>query len=102
MSESTSNIIESKGLKDDAIIKIEISAAMYQRLQSLLMLGIPFTDIEVTRKVLSTIRNSKEDPDAITYHTRTLLNLISSIEEAAEKQVMLEVKKFDRTTGKPI
>lgn len=66
------------------------------------MTGIPFADVELARKVLATIRNSEEDPDAITYHTRTLLTLISKIEDAAEKQGKLETKKIDRITGKII
>jgi hypothetical protein len=94
--------IEIKTLKEGSTVTIEIPTALYSRLQSLLMVGIPFTDLESAMKVLNTITNSQEDPDAATFHTRTLLYLIARIEEAAEKQGVLETKMIDRVTGKPI
>lgn len=97
-----SQIIETKCLKENTTVTVEISTATYQRLQTLLMTGIPFTDVELARKVLATIKKSEEDPDAVTYHTRTLLTLISKIEEAAEKQGKLETRKIDRATGKVV
>lgn len=94
--------IEIKTLKEGSIVTIEIPAIIYERIRSLLMVGIPFTDLESAMKTLTTIENSNDDPDAITFHTRTLMYLIAKIEEAAEKQDKLEIKKIDRITGKPV
>lgn len=89
-----------KSIKEDSTITVEIPASLYYRLQNLLLAGIPFENIESARKVLADVINTKSDPDAVTYHTRTLLSLISIIEEAADKQDKTEIKYIDRTTGK--
>lgn len=94
--------VEIKCLKENAVVSIEITAQMYQRIQTLLLSGVVFKNIETMTKVLSTIKNSNTDPDAQTYHTRTLIWLLTEIEAAADKQNMLETKQIDRTTGKPV
>ena len=101
MSESKSPI-EIETLKEGSSVSIDIPAALYSRIRDLLMVGIPFDDLETAIKVLETIKTSDKDPDPATYHTRTLLYLISRIEEAARKEGKLETKKVDRTTGKVV
>jgi len=91
--------IDMKVLKDETSVNIEISHDLYSRIQALLMIGIPFENIDSTLKVLNTIKNSDKDPDMATYHTRTLMTLISLIEEAAEKEDKIETKTVDIASG---
>jgi flagellar biosynthesis component FlhA len=94
--------VEIKCLKENTSITIEVTSHLHERVQNLLFSGLAFENMEVLQKTLINIKSSPEDPDPITYHARTLMWLISQIEEAAEKQGKLETKKLDRTTGKPV
>ena len=94
--------IEIKTLKEDSIVTIEIPTALYLRIRVLLMEGIPFSSLESALKTLTSISKGEKDSNMIDYHTRTLLYLISKIEDAAEKQGVLEMQKLDRNTGKII
>lgn len=94
--------IELKCIKEDATVTVDIPSALYVRLQNLLLTGIPFSSPEKMQKTLAIIKNSEDDPDPQTYHTRTILWLLSQIEQAAEKQEKFEIKKIDLLTGKPI
>jgi hypothetical protein len=96
-----SNVVEFKVLKENAVINIDIDNELYTRLQALLMVGIPFLDVESAAKVLNNIKTSTEDPDMVTYHTRTILKIICMVEDNADKQGMTEFTKIDRSTGKP-
>ena len=100
MSDSKSvDSIDVKCIKENAVLTIEVPTELYYRVHNLLMAGIPFADIESMHKVLATIKNSTEDPDSQTYHTRTLIWLIANMEKAAEDQNLVEVKKVDKNSG---
>ena len=98
----TPEYIEAKVIKQGASINISVPEALYGRIQNLLLAGIPFKDIESLQKSLQCIINKEEDPNPETYHMRTLLHLVSLIEDAAEKQGQTEIKKIDKSTGKPV
>lgn len=97
-----SKTIDMKILKEGSSVNIKISYNLYSRIQNLLMVGIPFQDIESAHKVLLSVKASDKDPDPVTYHTRTLLTLISLVEEAAEKEDKIETKTINLATGKPV
>lgn len=94
--------IEVKTLKENTSITVEIPSYLYYRLQELLMVGVAFKDVETAQKVLQTIHNSDKDPDAVTYHTRTLITLIGLLEDSAAKNDKLRTVKIDRNTGKVV
>lgn len=99
---NSENCFEVKCLKKDTAITIEITDNLHERLQNLLLGGLAFENVEIMQKTLSQIKNSAVDPDPITYHARTLISLISLIEDAAKQQDKLESKFIDKKTGKPI
>lgn len=94
--------IDVKCIKENSTITVEVPGIIHKRLQDLLMHGLPFSDAESLQKILSSIKTSNEDPDATTYHTRTILWLLSQIEDAAEKQGKIEIAQIDKNTGKVI
>jgi len=102
MAEPTPNTTDVVYLKKDSVIDISIPAAIYYRIQMLLFNGIAYSDTQTMHKTLNNIKESDEDPDDATFHTRTLLVLMNLIEEAASKQDKTEIKKVDKTTGKPV
>ena len=93
MAESTP--LEFKQMKEDASVTIEVPTVMYKRIRDLLMIGMPYKDLKSVQKILATIKNSDEDPDPITYHSRTLIWLLSKIEDAAEKEGKTETHKVE-------
>ncbi len=93
---TTPEMLDVRVLKEDALVKIEIPTHIYVRLQQLLLIGLGFENLESIQKTLNTIATTQEDPDGATYHTRTMLWLLGRIEEEAEKQGMLEVKKVPK------
>lgn len=95
-------LIEIRVMKPGTSVNIEVPASLYERIQALLLAGIPFTSLELMKKTLDTVKNSDKDPDFLTYHTRTLITLIGDIERAADAQGKLEVKNIDIATGKPV
>lgn len=95
-------LIEVRVMKPNTSVNIEVSAALYGRIQALLLAGIPFTNIEAMKKTLDAIKASDKDPDFLTYHTRTLIVLLGEIERAADTQGKLDVKNIDIATGKPV
>jgi hypothetical protein len=94
--------IEIKTIKEDTFITIDVPSKLYYRIQELLFVGIAFKDIETAQKTLHTIRNSDVDPDAPTYHARTIMSLLALMEESAYKNDKLQTVKIDRTTGKAV
>jgi len=89
-------------IKGDAQLNITVPAEMFERLQNLLYSGIHFKDPETAKRAITAVAAGTKDPNAETYHVRTLVWLLGLIEEAAEKQDQTLVKKFNLTTGKHV
>lgn len=101
MSETTSDIIDVKCLEQGTTITIEVPAELHYRLQNLLYVGMPMENNADLHKFFENVKKD-DSTDSTAFHARTLFWLLGTIEEAAEKQNKIVIKKINKTTGKLI
>ncbi len=80
-------------------IPISVSTDLYIRIQQCLLEGFPWTDVQHFQSVLKAVKD-KTTGDPLTYHTETLLVLLSLVEASAQENKLITTKSFDPLTQK--
>jgi hypothetical protein len=92
------NLIPIETIPPDKSITITVNTDTYIRLQRCLFDGLGVKDYEHFQQCVKEVASGKlEDP--MSYHVYTLISLCASIEEAAKKQNITVMSKFDLQSG---
>jgi hypothetical protein len=89
--------VKYKGIKSEALIKLEFSGYFTARIQTLLIYFMKLKTVAEINKILEDLK-TKEPADEYQLHLLTLLILIQDIEKAAGQQGLVVEEEIDADT----
>jgi len=97
MSEEQNNKKQLEVLKKDAMVKVELPTALYERLNQIIFELIPCKDHSEFLNLIDIINKGEENTDEnrIAYHLKTLILTQLQIENAAREQGLTETVDVD-------
>jgi hypothetical protein len=96
------NIREVEVLSEDAVLKLELNAHYYFRMNQFIFEMFPKKDSDDFLKLLDLVSKNDEESDRRAYHLKTFISLMTVMEDAARAQGFMKKVKVNLETGEKI
>jgi hypothetical protein len=95
-------IREVEVLDENAVFKVELTAHYYFRLNQFLFEAFPVKDSQEFLELLEKVKKDEEESDRKVYHLKTLISLMTVLEDSAREQGFMKKVKLNIETGEKI
>jgi hypothetical protein len=86
-------------LSEEAVVKLELNAHYYFRMNQFLFEMFPSKDPQEFLKLLDLVAKNEEETDRRAYHLKTFVSLMTLIEDKAREQGFMKKYKVNLETG---